>query len=191
MIPSDDNPQGYRFFEKGFPDSHEGAVFKTSFRVWLREAVVGRRRDLGDAAKFNLLVRLCYKTIPAGTAPETLLKGIEWFSHCGESDRLDLLNMPKRLSEDVERVAVDRLNKPRAFDYFWDFKEIWASFRGTYGIDLYEGDLHWWAFSSLLAGLDGESLLARHVRIRTAEIKAGMKAEDYIPTKLAALPEDY
>lgn len=152
MIPTEDDPQGYRFFDGGFPDSYEGAVLKTDFRVWLRQAIVVRQGDMTDAAKFKVFVELCYKTIPAGTPPETLLRGIEWFSRCGESDRLDLLRKPRRLLDDIERVAAERLERPRSFDFFWDFKEIWASFRGAYGIDLYKDDLTGGPFAGFWRG---------------------------------------
>lgn len=42
-----------------------------------------------------------------------------------------------------------------------------------------------------MEGLDAESPLARRVRIRTKEIKGSMRAEEYLPIKLAALPEDF
>jgi hypothetical protein len=192
MRPSSDNPWGYRFFEDGgFPDSYEGCLFKTDFRVWLR---YGHLMGRGDIEQPQLLaemaIRLCYQGIPKGTTAEALLEGIAWFADCGEDDRLRLLKLPERLLEDAASMAAKRREGPKAFDAFWDFKELWASFKAQYGIDLYtvEG-LHWWGYVALLGGLIGESPVARLCQLRKLDPKSKPTKERVISSKLAALPE--
>jgi hypothetical protein len=191
MIPSNDDPHGYRYFEGGFPDSWRGAGFNTGFRVWIRWAVLAAREDLSDALRFRLGVKLCYAAIPEGARPETLAEGIQWFAGCGESDRIGLLGLPPRFWDDVGAMRAAEAGKPRMFDYFWDFKALWASFMGAYGIDLYKADLHWWGFQGLLSGLPGETALGKLLETRGKRITNNMSRDEYLPFKLAALPDRY
>jgi hypothetical protein len=87
-----------------------------------------------------------------------------------------------------EKEEKDR-KKPKNVNFFWDYKELWASFYGAYKIDLYQvGDLHWWGFVGLTGGLGPESSIGRlmHVRAEGQEKKA--KKTQRLNAYLAAIP---
>lgn len=194
MIPPPDNPFGYRFFEDGgFPDHYRGCLFKTDFRVWIRYGWLMPNPEISPEEKGRMAVRLCYREIPEGTPPETLVEGLSWFAQAGESDRTDLLKLPQRLLDDIADMNNSRdPESPRQFDIFWDFKEVWASFMAEYQIDLYRViDLHWWGYLALLAGLGPESPLARRLDLRATNPKDKPGKERLINSKLAALPAKY
>lgn len=192
MIPSSDNPHGHRFFEGGgFPDSYGGAALKTDFRVWLRYRAMARREDLGEKYKALAAVRLCYAAIPEGTEPGTLMDGISWFDRCGEDDRIGLLRLPKSVLDDLRRENERRSKEPATMDYFWDYREIWASFRAQFNIDLYREDLHWWAFQGLMGALDSASPLGRLIGVRTIDYRRDPSMSEVLNKKLSDIPERY
>jgi hypothetical protein len=191
MIPSNDNPHGYRHFEGGFPDSYRGATFKTDFRVWLRYRTLTKRKDISKSRMIDASIRLCYKAVPEELQVITLIEGIHWFYQCGEADRIELLRLNKKVYEGLEAEREKQEAKAEAFDYFWDFKEVWASFKAAYNIDLYVVDLHWWAFHGLMSGFGSESPLAKLYQVRTLEYKNKPSASEVLAHKLAALPDEY
>ena len=192
MIPSNDNPLGYRFFEDGgFPNSWNGGLFRTDFRVWLRANWIAASPELGPAERVDALLSLCYERVPDGAKAESLIEGISWFNQCGEGDRISMLELPQRFHDDYGRLR-RRKNSldPKAFDYFWDYKEIWASFMGEYRMDLYKiAGLHWWGFCAMMAGLGSESAVAKLMRVRSYP-KRGATSEEVMMAKLAAIPID-
>jgi hypothetical protein len=191
MIPSSDNPLGYRFYEDGgFPDSYQGATFKTDFRIWLRRQYVMDDERYTELYKANKLINLCYKEIPKNMSIESLFKGINWFGCCGESDRIELLKLPKKLIDDLNTENESENNEEPKFSYFWDFKEVWASFYTSFNIDLYQvKDLHWWAFTSLIKSLDSESAVGRIINIRTPDYSKKQKRSVVISKWLAKIPK--
>ena len=139
----------------------------------------------------TLGIRLCYRSYPKGANPSVLADGLAWFGECGESDRVAALKYPAKVLDTLAKINESQRDKPPVFDYFWDFKDIWASFKGSYGIDLYTADLHWWGFTGLLHGLPETSPLSRTLSLRTREIKNKMTPAEYMPIKMAALPITY
>lgn len=155
---------GHRFFEgAGFPSRYQGYTLKTDFRVWLRYAWFlenpGLFKDAQERVRFA--IALCYAEIDEAAPAQTLLEGIAWFYGCGESERTGLLEIPEGLREAME-VENERRREyePALFSLFWDYREVWAGFKGKYGLDLYTvGEMHWWAFSALLENIfDGPAL---------------------------------
>jgi hypothetical protein len=194
MIPSNENPLGYHFYEGGgFPDSYQGALFKTDFRIWLRRQFILDKKSLSDSYKAGILIKLCYQEYPDNISVETLFEGINWFANCGESDRISLLKLSKRMLQDIEAETEDHENddekKSPKFSYFWDFKEIWASFYSKFRIDLYKEQLHWWAFYSLLKSLDSESPVGRIIGTRVVDNSKRPPRSVVIAKYLAAIPE--
>jgi hypothetical protein len=190
MIPSNNNPLGYRYFEEGgFPDHYSGNIFKTDFRVWLRRNAVC---DSGAniESKARLLIELCYQEINT-TDVSVLMNGINWFACCGETDRINELKLSKRLLEDIE--IQNNSSRDKVFDYFWDFKELWATFKAAFNIDLYNAQLHWWGFSALLKSIPTESPIGQLVKLRSDGLNCkGRKISraEGINIKLAALPDE-
>jgi hypothetical protein len=179
-----------RFFMGGFPESYKGNLFKTDFRVWLQRDYVLARNDITDVEKVEFSLR-CYRNIVEGTAAETLLQGIAWFAGCGETDRIDLLDLDPDIMENLERIrnTEEDADKPLLFSFYWDFKEVWASFYATYRIDLFKETLHWWGFKALLAGLDGESALSRLMQSRQYD-KKDKDLRKFYMTKVNAVPKE-
>ena len=193
MIPSTDNPLGYRFFESsGFPDHWEGNAFKTGFRTWLRASWIMSSPEVMEAEKVDVLITLCYKSIKKNASPEKLFDGIGWFYQCGESDRMRMLELPVRINDDFNNLkSVKRRKRNPVLSYFWDFKEIWASFHAAYKIDLYKiENLHWWAFAALFNGLGSDSAMGRLMRARTLP-EGKPSNEEAIIARLSAVPMDW
>ena len=166
MSPGD--LSNYRFFEGGsFPNSYEGFTFKTDFRAWLRYEHLARYELIEDAEKIAMATNLCYQAIPKGASSAKIVEGLQWFYQCGESERLELLELPERLLEDARRQSKE---SKRDYDVFWDFKHVWASFKGQFGIDLYRDDLHWWAYVALFGELSGETSINNLKRLRNMKM---------------------
>jgi hypothetical protein len=190
MPEEDEVSQGCRFFEGGFPREWKGSVFRTDFRVWLKREFVSSKKDLSESEKGELSVRLCYESVSPGADGAELARGIEWFGGCGESDRIGLLDLNEKILEDLEIERGKADSKPSLFSFFWDFKEIWASFRGAYGIDLYREELHWWAFNGLMAGLNSDSPVGKLIRSREYDPVNDMKDRaKVLTTKVRAIPK--
>jgi hypothetical protein len=192
MIPSSENPLGYRFFQdEGFPDHYKGSRLRTDFRPWLRANWIMGTREIGDIERQDALIRICYEDVAPEADVATLIEGIRWFNQCGESDRVSLLKLTKRLYDDLERESLNRRRTGDIrFDYFWDFKEVWASFLGEYRMDLYKVEyLHWWAFDALMDNLGPETSVARRMRLRDPVMK-GKSGAEVRAAKLAMIPVD-
>jgi hypothetical protein len=188
MIPCNENPHGYRHFEGGFPDSYAGATFKTDFRVWLRYKTLNGREGLSLSRKIGAAIRLCYSEIPEGADVKTLMEGIFWFYQCGDSDRIELLRLPKRLLDDLEKERQRQEERGPAFDHFWDFKEIWGSFKAAFNIDLYKADLHWWGFNGLMGAFGPESPLSKLYQVRTLDYGKKPSRSEVLAHKIAEIP---
>lgn len=181
-------PDGYRFFEgRSFPRVYKGSVFKTDFRVWLRQGHLSVRGDLSDREKLDLSLRLCYQAVDPESGPETLVEGLSWFAQCGETDRIERLAPSPRLMSDWQGLCGS--GRDRLYDPFWDFKTVWASFKKEYEMDLYTvEELHWWGFVSLLGGLSPDSPLAALINLRRLDPAARPPKEAVVRSKMAALP---
>ncbi|UQZ90202.1 hypothetical protein C4J81_13725 [Deltaproteobacteria bacterium Smac51] len=190
MIPSIENPLGYRFFEDDFPDSYKGCVFKTDFRAWLRYDWLMARHDLKDSEKIRYAMRLCCQSIRKGMGVDKIVEGLNWFAGCGESDRIKLLKITQRLRDDIEDEAERRRDRPKTFSYFWDYQKVWAAFRGRFQIDLHADNLHWWKFVGLMEILYSEPPISRLIELRSVSDKDKPSRQLLISSMLAAVPAE-
>ena len=187
MLRSSDDIR-WRFFKgDGFPNVWKENVLKTDFRVWLKRDWIHGLEGVPLAEKVEYEISACYERIVEGAAVEDLWEGVCWFAHRGESDRINRLKLPKRVYEDWEVLTNQKSGDPSLFSYFWDCKEIWASFYGAYRIDLYGENLHWWAFLTLMDGLGPDTPLARLLGKRKPA--KGASKEETLTAKFAAIPE--
>lgn len=104
-----------------------------------------------------------------------------------------LVEAPRRVPLDTQMKVIDRLfeeiivvkrrslssdkKPPRAVDFTFDAREIYASFMRDYGIDLVEeqGKMHWCKFLALFDGLSDDTPIKRIMSIRTRDIPAPTK----------------
>mgnify|MGYP002516864916 CR=1 FL=1 len=68
-------------------------------------------------------------------------------------------------------------NKVDVMDFDMDSWRIYAAFRGQYGINLSQENLHFWEFMGLLSNLD-ECAFVKVVEIRQKEITANMSKKE-------------
>lgn len=123
---------GHRFFEGGkLPESYEAAghlaVFKTDFRAWLKYEYLKECRDISGEEMLAAVQELCFESVSPGAAPDFLLDALAWFHSCAEAERLEKIRIPKVTPKGME---------PK-ISLYWDFFELWASFRQQYQLDLY------------------------------------------------------
>lgn len=172
------HPYEYRFFEgNNFPSllTHETftAKLNPSFRVWLRFDQLLKTDQIGDEERLQLAIRLCVKEIDAGFPGLTLTNGLFWFYSCDTIDRAWILDLPGRKNHKtvLEKLVKEQKTKNTPMSLFWDSTAIWGAFKAAYGIDLFNDDLHWWAFQALLAELPDTCGLARMITQRTKDPK--------------------
>lgn len=145
----------YRFFEGGAPPGAytiDGSVisFNTDFRAWLRYEHI-LRQDLPEDVRASACAALAIRSAPPGVSLHALMQAMAWFHSCGDSERIALVNPSPRVMRRIDE-------RPHLVSLYWDFWQLWASFRQQYGIDLYEcGEIHWWEFKRLLHGLTNET----------------------------------
>lgn len=157
----------YRFFEGGaLPTSYtevcgteakyteeSGTVeFKTGFRHWLRYERL-RDLDLPDEEKLALAASAVVERSSLLLPPEAVLRGMDWFYSCGDSRRMEELDIPPNVWRKLNA------EKPSSSRY-WDFKLLWGSFMQQHNIDLYKvEDIHWWEFVRLAKALKTDTPL--------------------------------
>lgn len=159
---------------KALPDTLlvDGSAFviRPGFRTILK--ILRMLDDPGviDRHKGSLLCDWFFVDAP----PQRWEEIFGWFLRCGD---------PPELSDEMP-----------VFDYEFDAPEIYASFLQLYGVDLFGGDLHWWAFRALLEGaFRSRCPLAEKLRVRTLDVSkcedkaAAQAAKDrvQIPTRLS------
>jgi hypothetical protein len=182
--------QGHRFFVAGFPSSRGGSVFRTGFRNWLKREFLVSLKGLTEAEKTEISLRLCYETVRPGAEWPELAEGIAWFSGCGEGDRIESLHLSAPVLEDWEDEAAREKERPKVFSLFWDYREVWASFMGQYGIDLYREEMHWFGFNAMLAGLGPDTALGRRIASRRYDPQADRNDRaKVLGTKILAVPD--
>ena len=77
-----------------------------------------------------------------------------------------------RAAMDFYTAGKDGGGGERSFDFSEDSELILAAFRQQYGIDLLRDGLHWHEFLALFSALGSETLFAKVVSVRTAELSA-------------------
>lgn len=127
------------------------------FRIFV-DLEVGAQTETLDAEQ--ILGRFYLGKIPedADAAVDQLL----WFHRCGDGT----------IAEQKHSAEENR-----SYDFVQDQDAIYQSFRRTYGIDLLEGELHWWKFQKLLLGLPQDCPFMQRVYWRTADVSKMSKAE--------------
>lgn len=155
----------HRFFEGGeLPSVHivNGNVIclKTDFRCWLRyEHLLSA--DMPDADKARQCIEATIDSFPPGIDATDLIRAMAWFYSCADIERLERLDIPPNIVRDME-------DRPRTSSLYWDFWQVWASFKQQHNIDLYAVDaLHWWEFKRLLGELKAGTPLAALQHLRT------------------------
>ena len=146
-------------------------AIRTSHRVGIAfEELVARH--LSDTVKIVKALDLYYEQIPDETAEA--IEQMLWFYRLGK-DPQDAVG-------------------PRVYDFAYDFDSIYASFRQSYGVNLFTDDLHWWEFRAMLLGLPEGSPFMTAVGYRQMKLPSGLSAEQrdfYAKMKrLHALPSD-
>ena len=60
--------------------------------------------------------------------------------------------------------------KPPVMDFEIDAADIYASFRQQYGMNLFDGNPHWWVFLAMLRGLGEDTALGRKIWLRGVDV---------------------
>ena len=117
--------------KSAFPDTWQGYKLNTDFHGVLAILAALNDPELNSADRLMIVRRRLF----ADKAPTVtqIMPAFVWFESCG-----------------MERTGGE--GGARDFDFEQDAREIYASFRQVYGIDLMR-PLHWWAFSALLDGV--------------------------------------
>lgn len=192
------HPYEYRFFEGGgFPATltHDGltARLRTSFRIWLRFDQLIQSGKICDQERLKIAFDLCLENLDPEFPLEALSRGLLWFHGADAIDRSWIFNEPKRAKHKqlYEKMLNNESKKSRSLSLFWDSKAIWSAFRASFGIDLFQADLHWWAFLALMNELPENCSVSRLIRQRTTDIKdvnEKERGEFVIRQHLASLP---
>lgn len=114
------------------------------------------------AQKLRLALIIWYGE-PLPDAPiEEMVDRMLWFYRCGK-------DTDAAVTPDVTR---------RVFDYHYDFDLLYAAFKQTYDVDLFEEEyLHWWRFRAMFMALPKETQLMQVVGIRAMDISHDMPKE--------------
>lgn len=122
---------------------------RTDFRVWIDISNVFSNEDISQKDKLYYLIA---KAIKDGTPQNP---------YDAAAKLLEFMAMGK---------LTQRANKKN--DELISFEEdeglIYAAFLQQYSIDLYEVDMHWWKFLSLLSSLDENTLIMKIASYRGA-----------------------
>ena len=139
----DELPSHVTLFEK----NHQ--VY-TSFKNWIKIALLIEDGGLRDAAMTAEMLKLCYRE----SLPENIGSAI--------------LGMLYFLNGDTNFfVSSDKKNAERLYSFRDDSDVIFASFYQKYKIDLQESDMHWYKFLALFESLTEDNPFATRLKIRT------------------------
>lgn len=143
---------------KAMPDAVyvDGVAFfiNPSFRNVLRILSMLDDAEIDVYIKFELLAKWFFidKTPPAPLDAYKAFMGankVEYYDPVGAEE-----------SEDQEKT----------WDHDFDADEIYASFLQQYGIDLFDADMHWYKFLTLLKGLTEDTPFVSKVRLRKLDL---------------------
>ena len=129
-------------------------AMNTSFRVWLRAERVMADTELPQTEQIALLISLCYRE------PEK----------CCTAAHLDALLRFYRGGREADPDDSARTTAP-VYDFEQDADYIYAAFLQVYGVDLFETDLHWWAFRAMFAALPEGCAMSRIMSWRAADTR--------------------
>lgn len=165
---------GYNITLDPLPTDYKGWLIRTDFRIGLQISICMEDPDLDDAEKTAAALHLLYGNgIPD---IQTALEGLKWFMRCGAEERDDIPN---------------KHQEPLIY-YDFDAGRIWASFKATFGIDLYRDKLHWFEFCYLLSSCGEDTSIREAMKIRdysTKDLK-GAERQKLIEAKRALKPPE-
>ena len=129
------------------------------FRVGILYELLMLDETVEGGEKLLLALRLFYGEIP-GNRKEAL-EGIRWFYRLGERDK----------SADAKKMGK---KQQRLYSFAQDSPYILSAFWEQYGIDLTEGQLHWWKFRALFMGIGENTIFYKIMGYRSIEITESM-----------------
>lgn len=179
------NPAPHRFFEGGaLPSAYSArgssVTFKTDFRPWLKFERLREETGLTGEEFVAAAVALCCGRTSGNPGADFIMDGILWFHSCADVERSVL---PKDYDEGTAAHLTERArNRPRLVNLYWDFFQLWGSFKKQHGIDLYTcGEMHWWEFRRLYDELKDDTGIAQLALLRRPmseeELLGGEKGE--------------
>lgn len=128
----------------------------TDFRIWIEIEELLRSSELAPSKKIAKCFTLAYNELPPN--PSTALEELLKFYFQGKTPSFAL--SPAR-----ESVTIP------LYDFSLDFEYIYAAFLNQYGIDLYETELHWWKFRTLLSCINDDCKFAKIISYRSINIQ--------------------
>jgi hypothetical protein len=135
------------------PDSLDGCLVNTDFRQGLRFFAAMADKELDDAERSAIVVRLFFsEALPSDH--EAIWPFIEFFVAGGVVDKTPATGA-------------------RVFDFNVDAGRLYAAFLQAYRIDLREVKMHWWLFLELFRDLPDDTMLLKVIDTR------GKKAPKY------------
>jgi len=123
-----------------------GVPIKSDFRQGLRFFRALADKDLDEAERSMILVRLFFDALPEDQS--IVWPFIEWFISGGEEKKEG--------------------SSERVFDWNVDAGRLYAAFIQTYGINLSDPEIkmHWWVFMELFKALPEDTMLLKVMDIR-------------------------
>lgn len=156
-------------FEK-LPDTVEisGTRYpiRTDFRIGIQLEELLKNETMDEREKYEKMLLLYYPQIPNDL--NEAIKKIMWFYRCGVEKE-----EPKE--EKKERYKRYRSKEP-SYSFVQDAKYIYSAFKEQYGIDLSEGEMHWWKFLSLFESLNDNTKMGKIMFYRQVSV-SGMPKE--------------
>ena len=170
----------YRFFEGGALPSYYKAdgnviLLETDFRCWLRYEWIMNNDDLTDEEKAISAIAICCidEHILKKISGVLIMDALAWFYSCADIERRKELKIN-------DKTLAFASKRPVRQSLYWDFRQLWSSFKQQYDIDLYAcGFIHWWEFRRLLDGLKSDTplLAIKYLRgLTKAEFQHNEKA---------------
>jgi len=133
-------------------------AINTDFKSCLKTILAFEDNELTPQEKYQVLLSNLYTERPEN-AREALEKGL-WFLNGGSN---------QKANDDAQ---------PRIYSFEKDANYIFAAFRQTHGIDLYNAaSLHWWVFLALFMDLGSETTFCQLASLRK-RVKTGKATKE-------------
>lgn len=141
----DELPSCVTLFEKKYQ-------VHTSFKNWIKIALLIEDGGLRDAAMTAEMLKLCYRE----KLPENIGSAILGMLYFLNGDTNFFVSSDKKCGE-------------KLYSFRDDADVIFASFYQKYKIDLHKSDMHWYKFLSLFESLAEDNPFATRLKIRTTD----------------------
>lgn len=124
----------------------------TDFKIWIE--IEHLLFDTSKACEQRLaeILVLAYPVLP--TLLSEAIEGILWFYSAGDMG---------------DSAADEKKSIVPYYDLSEDFDYVWGAFKGEFGIDITEADMHWWKFRVLLGCLSDECRFSKIIGYRTMD----------------------